>query len=332
MTLRTGAKDLYFRLSWLAGAQRRLLRSARSPERLHILNLHRVNPRPNPFWPPMHPRLFDELAGFLRRHFHVTTLRGLGDVEADRPSVVLSFDDGYQDFEEYAMPILHRHGIAANLNIVPECVVSGKPPWSVQLYDALAAAPYALVNGIRLPGFAGRLRGNSAETRERYGLELSRFLKNRPRAGRLELWRQLSEILNSVVPAASTRMMDEADVRAAAAIHEVGAHSYSHESMGLEADGFFADDFHRCAEYFRTVLSLPLSVYAFPNGSWRPGQPEFLLQRGIEYVLLVDEQIAARTARILPRLTVHGSTPAEVKLRALGYCARSPRSGISYAP
>ena len=120
-------------------------------------------------------------------------------------------------------------------------------------------------------------------------------------------------------PFAITRMMDLHDTRQAAAVHEIGAHSFSHESMGFESDDFFATDLDRCFDFFEKELSLPLTIYAFPNGSYRKTQVELLRTRGLEHVLLVDEDYAKRGGPVYPRFTMYGDTGAEVRLRALGF-------------
>ncbi|HEU4532455.1 MAG TPA: polysaccharide deacetylase family protein, partial [Polyangiaceae bacterium] len=287
-----------------------------------VLSLHRVSPLPNPYWSPLHPNLFEALLRFLGEHFSV---RGLGDDAKPcwgRPCVVLSFDDGYYDFVEYAMPTLERFGFTANQNVIPACVASGEPPWNVKIYDFLNAAPPALLAELRPPGFDAPPPGAGAAARARYGAALSRFLKMRPRAERAPLWAHVAEVM-ARLDAAPTRMMREADVRAAAAAHHhVGAHSYEHDSMGFESDEFLARDVDRCAEFFRDRLGLPLDTYAFPNGSYRPSQLGVLRAKGIKHILLVDEQVRAGGGDLYPRLTFSAESAAEARLRAAGFRSR----------
>jgi peptidoglycan/xylan/chitin deacetylase (PgdA/CDA1 family) len=114
-------------------------------------------------------------------------------------------------------------------------------------------------------------------------------------------------------------MMTAEDVKSAARTHEVGVHSYSHESMGFEDDDFFHEDVRRCRAFFEDRLQLPLAVYAFPNGSYRPAHLEHLFANGFKHALLVEDRAAATRGWVLPRLSVHGSSPLELRLRALGH-------------
>ena len=138
----------------------------------------------------------------------------------------------------------------------------------------------------------------------------------------MELWSEVSKVMSRASDIKATRMMNADEVREAAVTHEIGVHSYSHESMEFEDDEFFADDFRKCVGYFREELELPLEIYAFPNGSYRADQLTYLDEQGIRRILLVGENYARREQKVLPRFTVYGATPAEAKIRALGYNAR----------
>jgi peptidoglycan/xylan/chitin deacetylase (PgdA/CDA1 family) len=315
-------KGLFFKLLSLGRADARLLGKIRRQDSLVVLNLHQVSPHTNHFWPPLHPRVFEDLLKFLNRHFRLALFRDLPHIESDRPVAVLSFDDGYYNFVEYAMPLLEKHRAPANMNVIPACVESGRPVWNVQLYDFLNAAPRRLLNELRLPGFDARPAGDDPHSKVRYGLEISRFLKQRPRQERVELWGHIAATMEKADGLSLTRMMSAGDIREASTRHEIGVHSFSHESMGFEDDAFFREDLRRCFDYFRDTLRLPLEIYAFPNGSYRDEQIPLLEGEGIKHILLVDEKFADRRRHVYPRLTMYGETPLEAKFLALGYKAR----------
>ncbi|TAJ10900.1 MAG: polysaccharide deacetylase family protein [Nitrospirae bacterium] len=321
MLSRAGLKWVYFTGLAAIGRGAGLLRRIRRDNLVVVLNLHQVSPRSNPFWSPLQPRLFEDLLRFMKRHFDVITFGELAAARGSRPVAILSFDDGYYDFVEYAMPLLHKHGMRANQNIVPSCVESGRPPWNVQLSDFLNGAPRTLINELRLPGFAEGLAGDDVDSKTRYGVALSRFLKTRSRQERQPLWSRVEQVMEKA-DWTMTRMMSAADVRAAGASQEIGVHSYAHDSMEFESDAFFEEDLDRCVAYFEDILRMPLSIYAFPNGSYRPIHLEILRRRGISHILLVDEKFARRPCAVCPRFTMYGDSPAETRFRALGYYAQ----------
>jgi peptidoglycan/xylan/chitin deacetylase (PgdA/CDA1 family) len=313
-------KATYLTLMQILGGERRLLERVKSSGQPLILNLHQVSPHPNPYWNPMPPEHFEELLGWLSRRFQFISLGE--SPTGTKPGVVLSFDDGYADFLEYAMPALERYGIRANQNIIPESVESGRPIWNVRMYDFLRAAPRSLINTIRIPGLEKKLAGDDDLSKMRHGLALSRFLKNRARAEREPLFADIERAMRELGDYPRTRMMTLDQVQEAAAHHRIGVHSYSHESMAYESDEFFVNDTGRCAAFFRGCLHLSLDTYAFPNGSYRPSHIEMLRACGFRHILLVDEQFPeCRSADVHTRITLSGESPRELHFQALGHKA-----------
>lgn len=312
------AKNIYYAGVALLQLHRRRTASLKRDGKIAVLNLHRVSDASSPYWPPMKPAVFESLLVFLKANFDLRLFRDLNESVGSRPIAVLSFDDGYYDFLEYALPILRRHGLSANMNVIPQCAESGEPIWNVQLYDFLAAAPMTAVNKLDIPGFGAKLTGGTESEKLRFGLQLSRYLKSLSRAKRLETWGGIAApMADTEYP--RTRMMSTDEIKSIAGEVEIGVHSFSHESMGNESTQFFEKDLDRCQEYFEQGLALPLSIYAFPNGSYRPEHIEILTRRGFDQILLVDEEFASHGANVIPRLTMYGETAREVAMRVLAF-------------
>jgi peptidoglycan/xylan/chitin deacetylase (PgdA/CDA1 family) len=307
----------YFGLSMIK-IDRRALGALAQSECVTILNLHRVSCEKDPYWPPMHPDLFREFLVWLASTFTVATLGQLADLKTNRPVAVLSFDDGYFDFIQYALPLLGKYGFVVNMNVIPECAETGRPMWNVRLYDFLRSASFDQIRRVEVPGFTTKLESDSEKAKCRFGLAISRFLKNRPRAERMRLWEPIESAINGQENP-STRMMTTKEISQIAGYVELGVHSYSHESMGFESDEFFLDDLDRCEAYFNDKIRVPLSIYAFPNGSYRTSQIDLLRSRGIKKILLVDEKTALRNSDVLPRRTMYGESAAELRFQTLGY-------------
>jgi peptidoglycan/xylan/chitin deacetylase (PgdA/CDA1 family) len=318
-------KRLYYLTLHLLGRERHLISELKGGQRLLVLNLHQVSPRHNPAYPPIPPEDLDELIRFLKQSCYFAQL-GVHNDNADRGHgeripVILSFDDGLHDFVEYAAPILHRHGVVANQNVIIKCVETGQAPWNLRLYDFLAAAPLSLIREVLIPGFGRRLESKDPEAIMQYGLAVSRYLKNRSIAERTPLLAGLEEVMGRA-DIRWTRMMNTDDVRAMAGSHHIGAHSYSHESMGFESDAFFQEDFARCQAWFGRELKRPVETYAFPNGSYRQSHIEFLRSQACKNILVVDEKVGRWGTDVKPRITLSGESLDETRFLALGHRGR----------
>jgi peptidoglycan/xylan/chitin deacetylase (PgdA/CDA1 family) len=299
-----------------------LLRAIRrSRGEVVVLNLHRVSPDPNPFWPPLAPDAFQALVAYLDRTCDVLTFEELArGRRSGRLRVVLSFDDGCRDFSEYVVPILARHRLRANLNVIVSSVETGRPPWTIALMDALASADPKRVRGLRVPGFPHRLESNDDDAKVRHGTLLANHLKAMPPNERAAVTSDIEALLSETSEDALTPMMSIEDVVAAGNLHELGCHSYSHESMAQMDGEEFAAELDRCTAFFADI-DCPMNIFAFPNGSYRSDQVETLLARGVEHVLVVKERPSTIVRGCHPRITMYGDSAAELRLRGMGWRA-----------
>lgn len=282
-----------------------------------VLNLHRVSPTPSEYWPPLKPEIFESLLKYLDQNFEVRSLSELDEEQGSRPVAVLSFDDGYYDFIEYALPLLEKYKMTANMNIIPQCAETGRPIWNVRLYDFLASASKDLMEKIRINGFQQSTPSENQTSKVRFGMAISRFLKNRPRVEREQLFGPIERLMadNGF---RETRMMTTDELRQLMSSVELGAHSYSHESMAFETQEFFSNDLLKCKIFFDREFGMKLKIYAFPNGSYKPEQIEYLRKEKVEKILLVDEQFADLKSDVVRRITMYGDSPFEIRMRVVG--------------
>ncbi|WP_353485468.1 polysaccharide deacetylase family protein [Haliscomenobacter sp.] len=310
--LRQMAKTIAFTALGNGPLLRRRLQALSRAGRTTILNLHRVAPDDGSDYRPLDPGLFDELLSFVKREFAVVTISELAE-QSTRPKLVLSFDDGYRDFVINAMPILAKHGLRANQNIIPKCVDSGLPPLNVLAQDFVGKAPRELVERLQIKGFSAQVDVN-------FGRRLSRFLKMRPQAEQDQIATYLLPQFYDWGDFEPTPMMTLEEIRSLGN-HELGAHSYAHSSMEYETDEYLDADVQSCVAYFKDKLAAPMSIYAFPNGSCRAGQAEQVLAHGVDHVLLVGEKFDEGEC-IHTRFTFDGRSRSEIKFKALGGISR----------
>ncbi|MGV0961452.1 MAG: polysaccharide deacetylase family protein [Limnohabitans sp.] len=100
-----------------------------------ILTFHRVSNEPDVLWPPMRVYVFERMMAFLAKETAVVSLESLPwlGTYPDKPLVCISFDDGYLDFYENALPILQKYGLPCHHNICPGLIDAGKLPWTADV-------------------------------------------------------------------------------------------------------------------------------------------------------------------------------------------------------
>ncbi len=116
---RRSAALLCLPLGWLA---------SRFAPGIRILMYHRVNEAPEYDQLNVSPERFDAQMAHLRRHCEVLSLAAAvtrlrhasPPVQPGRPSVVVTFDDGYRDNLVHALPILRKHDVPATIFITTD--------------------------------------------------------------------------------------------------------------------------------------------------------------------------------------------------------------------
>src|SRR5215831_9846439 len=110
--------------------------------------------------------MFERHLECIGRSFTFVSVDEIGDrllsgLPFDRPVAAITFDDGYQDVYDVALPVLERKGIPAAMFVVTDLV--GRPSWQIhdRLYHLVAKAcarwddprqqMYGLLNDLGLP-------------------------------------------------------------------------------------------------------------------------------------------------------------------------------------
>jgi len=231
----------------------------------------------------------------------------------------VTFDDGYVDNVEVALPILQRHGVSATF-FVATGYLDGGWMWNDKVIEALRSMPGPALD-LRAWGLPIFEIG-SDQTRRLAIQRILPALKYLPGPQRDARAEHLAATAR--VPAARGPMMDGVHVRTLrAAGMEIGAHSVTHPILArvtaAQARHEIAESGQRLAE----ILREPVRLFAYPNG--KPGAdygPEHVrMAREAGYCAAVSTTwgVAATGSDIyqLPRFTPWDRTPARFALRLL---------------
>jgi peptidoglycan/xylan/chitin deacetylase (PgdA/CDA1 family) len=119
----------------------------RNRRHLTVVMFHRVLAPGDPRWSCADPgytvsdTLFEECLRFFKRHYSVVdldTIRAAASGKGRLPdrALLITFDDGWADNAEYALPLLRKHGMSAVVFVVSGAVGCREPFW----HDLIQAA------------------------------------------------------------------------------------------------------------------------------------------------------------------------------------------------
>jgi peptidoglycan/xylan/chitin deacetylase (PgdA/CDA1 family) len=100
-------------------------------EKITILMYHSINPSPDPY--AVTPQAFRRQIEFVSDHYDVVALRDIGKrAPATRRRIVVTFDDAFTDFLEFAYPVLKEHSIPTTM-FVPTGLIGTWNSWDQDL-------------------------------------------------------------------------------------------------------------------------------------------------------------------------------------------------------
>ena len=317
----------------MGGALFRVIGSSLSPAggrgRLNILIYHRVLGSPDPI---LHDELdaatFEWHLALLRDEFNVLPLgeacARLARGALPARAACITFDDGYADNEQIALPILKRFGLPATF-FVSTGFSDGGIMFNDAVIEAVRRAPAGTCDLSPL-GLGNYSLGDSTSRRAAIDALLGQ-IKYRPIGERVVLVRQLAEAMQSTLP--TTLMMRPAQIkRLHEAGMEIGGHTVNHPILAV------LDDQQARAEIFggkhrlEEITGAPVTLFAYPNGKpgrdYGPRDVELVREAGFAAAVSTTAGVANRASDLfqLPRFTPWDRSPRRFGLRLLANCLR----------
>ena len=241
--------------------------------RLSILIFHRVLARRDPLFPgEVDVVRFDAICAWLKAWFNVLPLGDAVKRWRDRrlPSraAAITFDDGYADNHDVALPVLRRHGLTATFFIATG-FLDGGVMWNDEVIDAVRNTRRACLDLRDIDGaHLGILALGSDEARRSAIAKVLQAVKHLTVDGRRAAVAEVCERADAT--AYRGEMMSSQQVLA---LHragmQVGAHTVTHPILaGLEAASARAE-MQQGRRQLESLLQDRVGLFAYPNG--RPG-------------------------------------------------------------
>jgi peptidoglycan/xylan/chitin deacetylase (PgdA/CDA1 family) len=237
---------------------------------LSIVIYHRVLPAKDALFPDEVDRAeFDRQLAWLRSACNVLPLpeaiaRARAGTLPPRAASI-TFDDGYADNAEEALPVLQAHGLHATF-FVATGFLNGGRMWNDSIIELERRAPAGRIDASAL-GYGVHPVGTVAERRAAIAA-LIKQLKYVPMEERLVQVGRLVDLVQ--VPLPDDLMMSTAQLRALrAAGMEIGAHTVNHPILARLPAAAARQVMAEGKAQLEALLGEPVRLFAYPNG--KPG-------------------------------------------------------------
>jgi len=288
-----------------------------------ILTFHRVRPwnPPTPGFAPnalleITPAFLDEALGVVRRlGFELVTLdearRRL--VEGGARFAALTFDDGYRDTRNDALPVLERHGAPFTVFFTPGFIERTARLWWLELEEALRRLDEVAIDAA---GQSLRLPARTPTEKTAAFAKIYWALRARPESELLDVVGALARqagVDSASIADALFMDWNEATAFARHPLVGVGAHSMTHRMLAKWPEAMARAEMADSKAALEARLGREAKAFAYPVGDpTSAGTREFALAHELGFACAVTTRPGmlfaghAKHLTALPRVSVNG--------------------------
>jgi peptidoglycan/xylan/chitin deacetylase (PgdA/CDA1 family) len=183
-------------------------------------------------------------------------------------SVVVTFDDGYADNHEFAMPILNQFGVPATFYVTVDCIENRRPPWPSRLRFAFRRTRAELWTDILAKSWAL----SDPESREAAFLAACDSCCQLSGAAQEEFVRGVEQELKTCLPEQQgSPMMTFDQLRELTRRgHIVGSHTMTHPNMAQISMDEARRELAESKHVLESRLGSPVKHFAYPCPALSP--------------------------------------------------------------
>lgn len=307
-------------------------------QKVKIFLFHRVSPVRDKMWDPMDPILFRKLIRYINNNYSIFTVEELFlnynsiNKNFKKPLACITFDDGYKDYIQYALPILDEYKLKSSMYVVTDCISSGLPPWTY-VVDYLFANSHKLdLSGLSdFINFSKKeLNFNNSLERINFGKELKPLLKKMPDSKRKLIYNQIVAFLNDIEGLPENLMMNKNEIKQISnAGVIVGSHSVSHPLLAqIEEENNILDELKYSGDFIKNITGFFPKTISYPVGSFDERVKKLSKDVGYQLGLAVEQK--SFEGEIIPdfsipRIEIYNETYIKSLFRLNGYIEKIKR-------
>ena len=289
---------------------------------------HRVSEEKDAIWPPMKPSLFTRIVKQLTKKFNVVSLEHYlddpGAFQTNRRMATISFDDGYKDNIEFAVPVLKKFNCPASFYVVTDCIDNNMPTWTYILDNIFQQTNKKIIDLDYdfVPTKFKNIPLQHITPDEQIIKDIKIWLKKISNQQRLLILKEISEQCNDV-PIPENKMMSWNDIRQ---LRQdgfiIGSHSHTHPLLAnLEQEEEISAELKVSAQKINQQTGKWPQTISYPVGNFDERVVRLSKEAGYQYGLAVGQQFF-KTGKDdnfkIPRAELHQEPAWKVQIRING--------------
>lgn len=293
-----------------------LLRLLRSADTVTVLCFHRISDSVDLAWPSIDRHVFQNIILYLHNRYHIISFDQIDQITnsiSNKPLLVISFDDGYLDFKENALPILSKYHIQCNMNVVTNCLENGDLIWTQRVN--------VILNHLFTSGqsFSFPIRNSfilidtSKDNIQKIKRTLQKELFSYPYGEIIERLNLVEKELS--IPRQDNLMMSWQDLKDCIEKNtEIGSQTMTHRSLYKEIDeSVLEQEIVTSKKILEEKTGRPVKIFAYPNGLKNNSAETIAKKAGYEFLLEVNENYyqlphtpgESGAVKCIPRISIY---------------------------
>ncbi|NCC52728.1 MAG: hypothetical protein EOM20_16130 [Spartobacteria bacterium] len=266
-----------------------------SPSQTIILTYHRIIPRTHLQGVYSSPHIivtqesFRRQMDILRNHYHPLSLEDYVTARETRSplprnSVIITFDDGWEDNYRYALPVLRTAGLPATIFLTTGCIGTQHIFWPEEIHFLLHHLPYVRDPALRTLTAQAGIDANSwieaEETRDGWSfIERLKSIDDARRTAFIEALRAHTHHPSFPQPQHAFLSWMQVKEMQQAGIH-FGAHGVTHRLLTQCTEEEVRHECRQSRDTLTNETGIPPSFFAYPNGDFTPEIQRIVAETG----------------------------------------------------
>ena len=300
-----------------------LLTGAKGKQRLSILIYHRVIPSPD-YMREIDPTVeqFNWQMELLSRHFCPLSLsdacRLMDAGELPERAVCVTFDDGYADNAEFALPVLKKWQVPATV-FVSTKYIDGGTMWNDTVIEAARNTKHRQID--LTPMGMGVFPLQSEDSRKQSAFNIIQKIKYLPLRERLRAVQLIEEQAEDLPKdlMLTTQQLKKLHANGI----EIGGHTHSHPILSSLTDESARKEIGMGKKILEEIVGAPVFSFAYPNGipgkDYLPVHQQMVVDAGFEAAVSTQWGVSNHLSNRwqLNRFTPWDRTPIKFLARLL---------------